>query len=389
MNWTIEDWQWTQTPQGSAVVARAPTNPTAAQIGQLRKKCSQSQVGVAIESARAKAKAARKFEPSLAATIMGDCSGIEMSSSTASARYKAARFAQELEPESTILDLCCGIGGDSIQLALAGLHTIGVDRDETRAWMCAQNAKIETTVCDVLDPDLPAGAFHLDPSRRTDDGARSRRLEDLSPAPEIWKLIIAKRHHGAIKLHPGVHADELPAGEIEILSESGKLTQAVLWVGKLAKSARRATLLGKDGSVLAQLAGDPDRPTQESPIEQFIHTVDPSVERTDLMNELLAATSLSLVHPGTGLVTGSSASAHPMTTAFRVIDSMAWHHVKVREHLQSLNAGIVEIKTRGQIVDPDEMQRKLRGDGDRKLCVFILAIGKAVRAIMTERVPVP
>ncbi len=384
MDWTIEDWQWTQTPQGQAVVARAPIDPTPAEIGKLRKKWTQAQVGVAIEYARAKRKIERKF---LNASIVSDCPGVEMASSPVAAGYKASRFVRTLGVDSPVVDLCCGIGGDAIELARAGIRVVGIDHNPARAWMCAQNAKIETICCDVLDPSVPDGAFHLDPSRRTIEGTRSRSLDNLQPCPEIWETLIEHRATGAIKLHPGVDANDLPEGELEVISESGKLTQAVLWVGQLAETPRRATLLDREGNIVVQLTGHPGRPSQETAIGQYIHTVDPSVERADLMEVLLDETGLDLVHPGTGLLTGSSASTHPMTTAFAVVETMPWHHTHVREKLRALDAGIVEVKSRGQIIDTDEVQRSLRSTGEHLFCVFVLPIGQTATAIITQRVP--
>lgn len=382
MDWTIEDWIWTQTPEGAAVVRRAPMDPSPADISRLRKNCTLSQLRVAIELARARKKASQKFSGS----IIGDCQGVEMASSNAAAYYKASRFVRTLGTGASFVDLCCGIGGDTIELSDAGLDVVGVDLDPVRAWMCEQNAGVRTLACDVLDPSVPTGAFHIDPARRTGDGRRSRELETLQPGLEMWNKLIDQRSDGAIKLHPGVHAAELPAGELEILSESGKLTQAVLWTGRLSETDRCATLLDRDGGVVAQLRGNPDRPGDETPIGRYIHTMDPSVERADLVPVLLTQTGLSLVYPGTGLLTGCSMSEHPMTTPFSVLETMPWNQSRVRDALRAHNVGIVEIKARGQTVDTDSTQRALRGEGDRILTVFVLPIAGAITAIITERI---
>jgi len=381
MDWTIEDWEWTQTPEGAAAVIRAPVSPGPADIVRLRKQLAADRVRVAIELARARVKAQRKFfHP-----VVGDCAGVEMASSNAAARYKASRFVHTLGAGACVADLCCGIGGDAMELGNAGLQVVGVDLDPVRAWMCRQNAGVQTLVCDVLDPSVPSGVFHLDPARRTDDGRRSRDLDALQPGPTVWEELIRARHDGAIKLHPGVNASELPAGELEIISESGKLTQAVLWIGRLAQRERRATLVDRAGGVIAQLSGPADRPEDESPIADYIHTMDPSVERADLAAELIGETGLRLVHPGAGLLTGSSPSGHPMTAAFRVLDAMPWDRGRVKEALRSHDAGVVEVKTRGQAVDTDAAQSSLRGRGDRLLTLFVLPLGRSVTAIITER----
>lgn len=382
MDWTIDDWQWTQTPRGVSAVERAPIDPRPSDIARLRKKLSAQQVRVAIELARARVKAERKIDR----TIVADCAGVEMASSTAAARYKASRFVRTLGADTSVIDLCCGIGGDSIELADAGLDVVAVDHDPIRSWMCEQNAGVRSLSCDVLDASVPSGAFHLDPARRNTSGRRSRDLEDLQPAPSAWEKLIRSRTDGAIKLHPGVHADDLPKGELEIISESGKLTQALLWTGQLAEHERRATRLDHDGRVVAQLVGTAERPEDETPIDAFIHTMDPSVERADLVPVLINETGLSLVFPGTGLLTGAQAQTHAMTSAFKVLDTLAWNIKRVRSVLRSHNTGTVEIKTRARAVDTDSTQLQLRGDGDRQLTVFVLPIAGAITAIVAERV---
>jgi hypothetical protein len=381
MDWTIDDWEWTRSRDGADAVDRAPIDPSPSDIARLRKKLSAQQVRVAIELARARDKASRKLDQQ----IVGDCAGVEMASSTAAARYKASRFVRTLGEGASIVDLCCGIGGDAIELKNAGLDVVAVDHDPVRSWMCAQNAGIRSLACDVLDPAVPSGAFHLDPARRTQHGQRSRELDDLRPGPSAWEELIRSRSDGAIKLHPGARASELPDGELEIISESGKLTQSVLWIGRLSEHERRATLLDESGNVAAQLVGAAERPEDESPIGAFIHTMDPSVERADLVPELINETGLSLVYPGTGLLTGAQALAHPMTNAFRVLDTLAWNPKRVKSILRSHGAGPVEVKARAKAVDTDATQQLLRGEGDRMLTVFVLPIAGSIRAIVAER----
>lgn len=381
MSWTIDDWRWTQTPDGAGAVDRAPIDPNPADIAKLRKKLTADQAGVAIELARARKKAQRKFTH----PIIGDCAGVEMASSTAVAHYKASRFVRTLGMGASVADLCCGIGGDTIGLFRAGLDVVGVDSDPVRAWMCERNTGAHTLVCDVLDPSVPDGPFHLDPARRATTGRRSRNLDDLQPGPGVWNELIRSRSDGAIKLHPGVRADDLPDGELEIISESGRLTQAVLWIGQLAETQRRATLLGPTGRVVAQLTGNPGRPEDETPISSFVHTMDPSVERADLVPKLIAETQLALVSPGTGLMTSSSPCDHPMTTPFAVLEVMPWNRGVAKNTLRAHGAGVVEVKTRGRAVDTDLEQRALRSDGDRLLTVFVLPISGRTTVIIAER----
>lgn len=244
-------------------------------------------------------------------------------------------------------------------------------------------------VCGDALADMPAdvAAFHLDPARR-DGTKRTLLLEDFMPGPDVWDAIIGKVGTGAIKLNPGVDAYALPAGEVEILSEPGGLTQGVLWIGKLAgEHSRRATVLDDSGAV-ASLSGESERPEDSSEIGSFIGTLDACVERADLVGRLLDELSVSLVHPGTGLVTGEDATKHAMVRWYRVLETLPWNEKRVRAVLRDLGAGVVEIRTRAGVVNPDELQRRLRGDGDRAgLSVLVYRLGDRVVAVVAESVP--
>lgn len=267
-------------------------------------------------------------------------------------------------------------------LSDAGLRVTALDLDECRAWMAGTNAGCPWIAEDFLGHAIETPGVHIDPARRSGD-TRSRDPEAFQPPlSDIVRRIDGCRI-AAIKLNPGVHSDILPGGEIEIISESGTLTQAVLWMGEAATQSRRATLLHADGTTHT-LTGEPERPYESTEIGLWLHGMDPALERADLVGAFLSTSGLSLVHPGTGLLTSDSPSASPWTHSYRVLEVMPWKPVTVRHAVQALNAGIVTVKTRAATVDPDRLQRELRGKGDRPLTVFVLPIGERVRAIITE-----
>jgi len=90
-------------------------------------------------------------------------------------------------------------------------------------------------------------------------------------------------------------------------------------------------------------------------------------------------------HPGLGLLTGNVQIDSPWMRAFEVLDDLPWRPQKVAGALRAMRAGIVEVKTRGGVVDPDQVQRMLRGEGDQRLTVFVLRFGHAIRAVITRR----
>lgn len=240
-------------------------------------------------------------------------------------------------------------------------------------------------VGDALDAcPADADAFHLDPARRSDAG-RTRSIEDFQPGPDVWEQIIVRIGTGAIKLNPGIDTYSLPEGEVEILSESGTLTQAIVWVGRLAGEHTRSATLITDTEAIS-IHGEPDRPDDSNEIGAYIGTLDPCVERADLVATLLDTTSALLVHPGTGLVTSEVIVQHPMIRLYMTLEVLSWNQKRVKSALRSHDAGVVEIRTRAGVVNPDETQRALRGKGARDdLSVLVYRLGDRVVAIIAQQ----
>lgn len=392
----LDVWSRLADPALDALVraAAAIDRPGVASIARLRAICPDVPVvHAALALALARRKAKYKWPAEIAARIMADPAGVEMASSFDVARHKAARFAAQLGPDAAAVDLCCGIGGDALALTAAGLRVTAVDLDPVRAWMARLNAQCESLAYDILDPGVPDGAFHLDPARRDSSGKRSFAIDALRPPPPAIRQVCAQRARfgGAVKLGPGIDHDDalsLAPGELEFISERGSLTQCVLWTGPFARHERSATRI--DGAGTHTLAGPPDAgPPPVAAIDRFVHEIAPSVERARLLNLLCERTGAPMIHAQLGLLTSAGVIAHPMLTAFEVLADMPWNLKRCRAELTRLDMGIVEVKTRGKVVDTDAVQKQLRGDGATPLVAFILRFDHALRCIIARRATPP
>jgi hypothetical protein len=316
--------------------------------------------------------------------MMLDLEGLQMASSPTIAQHKAARFAASGQG-TQVLDLCCGIGADAMALAAAGLRPLAVDIDPVRIWMTQHNAHCDTALGDVTVLDLPCIPLHIDPQRRTSAGSRrTPSLSDLvPPLPFLEHLAL---HHPAccIKLFPGVPFDALPEGEVEIVSEGGRVRQALLWTGTLARAPRSATSFPAG----ATINGEPGRPPV-GPLGSMVYSVDPAIERAELLGSIAQRHDLATPHPAVGLLTSDGVVDSPWLTRFEVLAFMPWSMDRVKSALAERGAGIVEVKTRGHALDPDVLQRRLRGSGDALLTVFVLRFGDAINAIIARRAIAP
>lgn len=372
----------------------ARCNPSdVASVSRLRKRGSAEEVSVALELTIARRKAEAKF-PGRASSLIADVEGIEQATSLRTATHKARRFLDAGVMQ--VLDLCCGIGGDAMGFVAAGLEVHATDRDPVRAWMTHRNANCIARPGGAeayTDADAPVGfGLHLDPARRTDAG-RVFRLADYQPDPATIAALLKVYPDAAVKLSPAVNLreleDELPLpaadeGEIEFISEAGRLVQAVLWTGRphpRNTPPRRATLLVDDQT--HTLTGEPDEPDFSFP-KQYLFTVDPAAERAGLMHRL----ELPAIHPRLGLLTADQIIDSPWLTAFELLAELPYsakNPRKIKAWLSDHDGGIVEIKTRGKAVDPDPIQRELRGPGASPYTLFILRFEKKLTCLITRR----
>ena len=383
----LETWQALlssdQAPLRDAAAAIDPRDVTA--VARLRRDHPAHFVTAALDLATARKKAAAKF-PDRASSLVADTQGVEQASSIAVARHKAKRYLDRLGRATPVLDLCSGIGGDTLALAEAGLTVSAIDHDPLRAWMTRRNVGCPTACADVSLLHPGSLAIHLDPARRTSRG-RSFALADYHPGPADIQHLIAGRDAG-IKLSPAVNLDDLAshelAGEIEFISEAGRLVQAMLWTRRLQTHDRCATRI--DDHATTTLAGSPT-PPPIGPIRRYLFAIDPAVERADLLGLLCNQLDMQAIHPRLGLLTADQPTASPWLTPFELIEQLPWkgRGRNVKQWLSAHDGGIVEIKTRGKAVDPDSVQASLRGRGTTPFTVFILRWDHRLTALITRR----
>ncbi len=371
----------------------AGTNPSeVAAVARLRRGRDAATVAAALDLARARRAAVLKFGDR-ADTLLADPEGVEQASSLAVAAAKAARFAADGGP---VLDLGCGVGGDLMALADAGVPAIGIDADPLRAWMASRNAGRTAAAVPIEDlaPDATRGRLvHLDPARRV-DGRRLRGLDAMLPGPAVVAGVLAAADGGCVKLSPGVVRGEAealtPPGPTELgfVSEStggrSTLVQALLWTGRLAGTASRSATLVHPGGVRHR-AGEPSTDLRTAPPAALLLVPDPALERA----ELLATLGLRELAAGLGILTADAMPADAddaaWLTAFPLLEEMPFRPEKVTARLRSLDAGEVTVKTRGRAGEPDPLARRWSGKGTTPHVVFVLRLGRSVRAMICGR----
>ena len=377
---------------GAHALAEAMTweAPGPAQVERLRRTLDAATASAALEVAQARRSLRGRIDAW--ATHWCDREGAAQASDDASARWKASRFPGA----GAVVDLCCGTGADLAAIARVTAAR-GVDLRPDRAWMAARNSDMPTTVADVTALAFDERVAHIDPARREEGAGRRLHAWEAMVPDGAFILALSRRLDGLmVKLGPGVEipSDQTPMeAELAVLSRGGRLTQAVLSTGSLARHAgQRLAVLLEQG---VEMAGVPTwSPARGDPAwapcdawHRFIAEPDAALERTGLLPLAARTEGLHERAAGLGLCTRPEPPARtsPWFRWFECIESSPARIDHLARRLAELNAGEVDVKVRGGAADADTWSRALRGKGTDPHVVFVHRIGQGAEAVIARR----
>ncbi len=320
-----------------------------------------------------------------------DSLGLEQATSEAVARYKACRFDGPL-----IVDLCAGIGGDSI--ALAGMAPVlAVDCDHGRCRRIGWNAEVYGVADRILvcrsraeSIAIPQDAWvHVDPDRRAAGPDRARRIAEYSPGIPFLRSLMQRVSAGAIKLGPASDFARQfpdPECEIELISLSGECKEATLWFGAAASCRRRATRLPESVTWTdrdAHLQGRSQVLTV--PVSQYLYDPDPALLRSGLLDGFAAAHDLCRIATDVDYLTAPHLVATPFLSAFRVEMISPFDMKQLKRLIVQQDIGPLEIKLRGLRITPQQLRSQLRSTGSRPATLILIGGRERARAVLAER----
>ncbi|KUL24084.1 class I SAM-dependent methyltransferase [Streptomyces regalis] len=370
------------TPEGRALLdAVRDTDPAdeLAVATRLRREHPAELVSAALGQARLRQRAVAKFGAEDAGRMFFTPNGVEQSTRASVATYRARRM-KELGVGS-VADLCCGIGGDAIALARAGIRVLAVDRDPGTAAAARANAEalglddlIEVREADVTEVGTDGyDAVFVDPARRSSKRGRIFDPEAYSP-PLSWAVEAARKApRAALKIAPGVPHEAIPAeAEAEWISDGGDVKEAVLWFGT-EPGAVRATLLPGPRSLLGKGLPDP----HVRPLGRYLYEPDGAVIRAHLVAEVAEELQGGLIDPTIAYVTADGLHPTPYATAYEITDQLPFNVKKLKALLREREVGILTVKKRGSAVEPEELRKKVKPSGPHSATVFLTRVAGA------------
>jgi len=280
-----------------------------------------------------------------------------------------------------IMDLCCGMGGDSFWLP-AGIAASGVDIASERVLMFDENMErlglphraILQNALDVAGGDF----FCIDPARRG----------GLNPNFESILELSKKFCGGMVKLPPAYNENELPKeSDVLYLGNASDCRECLMLSGVFGKGMVRAVAVCKDKTFewqceKSELLGIN---LEVKKLGNFILEPNPVLVRSHLflseakkhgfwqIDSTLAYLSCENLPP-----------EHNGFTAYKIIEqsSLSTNHVKAM--LRKYNAGKITLKKRGVEVVPEAEIRRLAPKGEKEYILFYTRILGEKRAVLAE-----
>jgi SAM-dependent methyltransferase len=376
----VESVRWLRSADGQQVLARASAldqpDPLKAHAA-LERACPgtpSERLAAALTQAELRLKAVEKFGD-LAGSMYFTPDGLEQATRLSVATHRAARLTAF--GAATVVDLGCGIGGDLVAFARAGLTAAGVDLDPVRVAVAEANLEAlglpgAAGVADALEVDVaPFDVAFADPARRSGRG-RTFSPDAWTPPWSFAETLLAG--DACVKTAPGIPHELVPAGvEAEWVSDRGEVKEAALWGGRLATTPRRATVIGDGG--LATLTDEDDPGADVVPLAEFLYEPDGAVIRAGLVTAVAAGVHGGLLDRHIAYVTSAESFRTPFARGYRVLEELPYRERQLRAALRERGIGRLTIKKRGVDVVPDQLRKRLelRGDAEGTLVLTRVA----------------
>lgn len=387
----IETLDWLQTPEGGRLLVHAsqawvdhPGDPVRVASVVRRLEPDAEKAAAATTQARLRERAVAKFGDA-APLMFFTPDALEQATRSRVADHRAARLAAAI-PDGSVIDLGCGIGGDLLAFARAGLVAAGIDQDPVRVAMARANlaalglpGAVQVGDATTVDPSGFGAAF-ADPARR---GGRGRVFDvDGWTPPWPWVLDLLQRR-ALVKVAPGIGHDLVPPDvEAEWVSDGGEVKEAVLWSPDLSTTDRRATVIGEGG--LATLTQEDDPGAEVRVVGDYLYEPDGAVIRAGLVTAVAAGVGGGLLDPHIAYVTSDASFRTPFARGYRVLEHLPYREKHLRAALHQRGVGRLTIKKRGVQVVPEELRKRLSLKGDAEATLVMTRVAGQGTALLVE-----
>ncbi|MFM2373703.1 MAG: hypothetical protein RJA75_599 [Actinomycetota bacterium] len=321
--------------------------------------------------------------------------GLEQASRLKVAAIHAGRFRDQ--KLSSIADLGCGIGAETLAFASLDMNVTAYELDEVTAAIATynlagfENVKVEHA--DVTEVSLEAfdGLF-IDPARRdlkdstTNINKRKYDINDFSPSFD-FVLEAAKLKPTIVKLGPGLDHKDIPEdAEAVWVSDDGDLVELTLYFGVLRRKEvkRAALLLSPKGSfeITSSQSERVDAPLGE--LGKYLYEPDAAVIRSHLVGDLAIELGLNIFSNEIAYLSGNEELSSPWLKGYEVLENLVFDRKKLKAYLREKKIGTLEIKKRGADITPEQLRRELDPKGPESATLIVTRVEGAHRVLVVK-----
>ncbi len=377
------------------LIAELAAGPTPAQIQRLKDEFGGSAASQLLTTARLQAKTREKLGKGIW--------WVTDKSLQQATPWQVARLKSEWFGDQPVYDLCCGIGGDSVQLGRRG-PVVGIDSDAELISLAAANANAARADAAFVCADIrhyplsSSAAIHIDPDRRS-DGRRSSQPDQYQPCWADVAALVCRANSAIVKLAPAANVDVTQIGPHHRvwISLSGSVREQSLLCGEACSrfvasmASRSALIVRRDGSAARYF---PQCDTTASATDcqlprQFMIDPDAAIRAAGLTAAFANDHQLSTLGGPAGFLTGAEANAVP--EGLGIVEPVIWAGASddrnLRRELRSRNLYPQRVKKRGVDLDPGKLQQRLRRCGEQPASLWIGRTGHRQYAVLTRPFP--
>lgn len=294
--------------------------------------------------------------------------------------------------DSSLHDLCCGMGGDSFFVPTS-VSAQGFDLDPARIAMYNFNmnsAHLPRTavLADVRTTDNGADFFCIDPARRAELGQNQRNLVHLTPTlSEV--LALARRYGGGmVKLPPGYPTDELPDNsEAIFLGGRSDCRECLLLLGRLVTRPGRVRAVSLTEKISCW-EGEQCITEQKLPVAppgRYLFEPRPVLVRSHLFVPVAQQLGLWQIDAAIAYLSGDQLPPPDAgLNAFEVLGHCPLVTSAVQALLRSHDVGRLTLKKRGVEIVPEDEIKRLDPRGSQEATLFYTRIQDQKSAILTK-----
>lgn len=324
----------------------------------------------------------------------------EQASSWPMARWRAERL-KTARPNASVLELGCGIGGDTVFLTQVSTVT-AFEQCPARTLLCRYNVekfgRSEHLTLENSEAELEAlegEILYCDPSRRSHKRISSPQDWE-PPLSRVLSLLESKRFPlVAVKCAPGLDLTQLSLSdfplEISFLSVNGDLKECFILAGTESGKKQAVLLSSQSDSVINFCSNKREIPPANPEPGLYLHNPDPAVLRAEALDTLAEQLKAGQPHPKIGYLIGSSPCPDTAAQSFLIEDSfpLRWADLKKRvarsgwSEFEYLGRGVPF----GQAEVRAELPRLKRGkSAPKRGSIIIYREHDGYRAVLATRV---